>query len=231
MTNTPNEPNHYTSSLDVSAEGGSLGDRQSSLLPRPTGPGRWYYGLAALVGLIGAAAFIVLLVQGIGEISTGLTRVVVPGTAELELAEPGEYTVFHEYRSVVDGKVYSNPAGIGGLRCTLRAKAASDEVTLTTPTTRSTYTINNREGASLLEFTIDRPGTYVLSAEYDDGRKEPQAVLAVGHGFMGAIFTTVLGGLGIMFGTVAVVVVIVIVTYVKRKKAAARLAQPPPFAS
>ncbi|MDP6542811.1 MAG: hypothetical protein QGH60_02405 [Phycisphaerae bacterium] len=76
-------------------------------------PSGWYYVLAGLVLAGGIAGFALFLFSGLTDLSGGLTQMVVPGEHELTLSEAGDYTVFHEYRSVVGSKVYST--GQGGI--------------------------------------------------------------------------------------------------------------------
>ena len=193
----------------------------------PSGPSRLFYALAALVGAAGLAYFAVFLVQGIGELSFGMTQVIVPGEQEIVLPEPGDYTIFHEYESVVDGKVYSGPAGLAGMQCTLRSKATGSTVPLEKPAGQSTYTINDRSGTSVLAFTIDEPGTYVLTGEYGPNERGPDAILAIDHGFIGKLTTLIFGAMGIFFGTGICTTAIAVITYMLRNNASRRKTTPP----
>lgn len=56
-----------------------------------------------------------VVLRMIQEVPDSLTRIVVPGEAELDLTEPGSYTIYHEHRSVVDGQVFSSTADISSL--------------------------------------------------------------------------------------------------------------------
>ena len=94
-------------------------------------PGRWMY-LLALVMFANAVGAIVWaipnLVGGIGEMAG--VQIVVPGTTEVTLDKPGNYTLSHEYQSVVNGKRYSTQGAISDLKCTLRSPATGREVPL-----------------------------------------------------------------------------------------------------
>jgi hypothetical protein len=70
-----------------------------------------------------------------------------------------------------------------------------------------------------LEFTIEKPGLYELSAWYPEGQEGPEVVLAIGRGFTGKLMRTVLGGLAILFGSLIVGVTIAVKTFLKRRKA------------
>ncbi len=183
-------------------------------------PSRWYYVLAGLVLGAGLAGFGWFVLSGLSGLTGALTQVVVPGRQELNLSETGEYTIFHEYRSVVGNQVYSMARGeLTGLRCNLRCKETGEEIPLSPSAMTSTYSLGSRSGVSVFDFRIDSPGIYVLSALYPVGEEGPETVLSVGHGFVKQLLVTVFGGLGIMFGAGVAAVAITVITYVKRQRA------------
>src|SRR5437764_4980789 len=85
-----------------------------------TMPGRYWYAVAALVWLAGAAGAFAFLRFQLMDLAPGLMRVVVPGSTVLDLSEPGSYTIFHESESVLDGRIYA-VENVSGLRVTLRS--------------------------------------------------------------------------------------------------------------
>ena len=181
-------------------------------------PSRAWYVLAAVIvfGAIAGAAAIVL--SGIGGVGTGLVQVIVPGGAELDLKEAGTYTIFHEHTSQVDGRVFT-PVDISGMRVTVRSVADGKEIAVRPPSGRQTYNVGGRSGRSVLAFSIDTPGRYRLAGAYDDGRQQPQAVLAVSGTFVGELLTTIFMALGIAFTGIAAGIVIAIVVLVRRRRA------------
>ncbi|QCQ98174.1 hypothetical protein [Brevundimonas sp. SGAir0440] len=159
-------------------------------------PGRIFYLLAALPAICGIVAMVVLLATKLPALDDGLEQIVVPGGRDLAL-KPGDHTVFLEYRSVVDGRVYV-VEDVNGLAVKVQA-ADGKAVPTRTPGASSTYTFGGRQGQSIQAFRIDRAGTYRVSGDYD-GRDGPQAVIAVGQGFMTGMFVTILSALGAFFG-------------------------------
>lgn len=186
-----------------------------------SGPGRWYYGLAALIAIAGIAFSISSLISGIGSLGSDLQQVVVPGNGDLQLFERGEYTIFFENQSVVNGRVYSTNEDIPGLQIEVTNKTTGQEVVTYSPEGSMSYSLGSRSGRSVLAFNIDRPGIYELSAEYPQGNEGPEVVLAVGHGLFGNVFS-IMYSLVIFFGSTAAAAVIVIITYLKRQEAAKR---------
>ena len=93
-------------------------------------------------------------------------QIVVPGSSDITLPQPGEYTIFYEYRSMVDNRIYSTDQDIPGIIVNIVSKDTGDEIPLSTPSTSSTYTIGGRSGIGLFDFSIDKPGIYEISASY-----------------------------------------------------------------
>lgn len=192
-------------------------------------PSRWYYGVAALVVVVGVAGFAWFLFKNLSGLGESLQQVVVPGRADLELTEPGQYTVFYEYRSVVGNRVYSTERDLRGLRCALAAKESGSRVVLSRASSSSTYTLGGREGVSVFEFRVDQPGTYEFSATYGAGREGPEVVMAIGHDFTGRLLRAIFGGLGLFFGSLGLGLAIFLVTLIKRSKARKQLQTAPPW--
>ena len=140
----------------------------------------------------------------------------MPGEHEIVLEEGGGYTIFHEYRSEVNGKVYSSLVGIQGMSVIVRPKAGSGQVEISRPSTSTEYQIGSRVGMSVLKLNVQEPGTYIITGEYDRGQG-PDVVLAIGKL---NIFSAVGGALGAFFGGIAVGGIIGIRAFVKRRSQA-----------
>jgi len=189
-------------------------------------PSRWYYGLAGLVFVAGWVFFALFLFQNLSGLSDTLQQVVVPGNVELTLSQPGKYTIYYEYRSVVGTRIFSTEESLPGLECHLVSKTTGSSIPLSRVTASSSYTVGSRSGVAVLDFTIDRAGVYELSAGYPEGREGPEVVLAIGQGFVVRILTAVFGGLAIVFGSMAAAVAIAVITLIKRTKAEKELRRP-----
>lgn len=185
-------------------------------------PSRWYYGLAGLIFVGGWVAFGLLLFKNLSGLSEKLQQVVVPGSVELSLTKPGKYTIYYEHESVVGNRVYSTGESVSGLECTVVSKASGTAIPVSRSTVSSTYSIGGRSGRSFLDFRIDTPGIYQLSANYAEGYEGPEVVLAVGQGFATGIVTTIFGALAIVFGSIGLAATIAAVTAYKRHQAAKR---------
>jgi hypothetical protein len=156
------------------------------------------------------------LVSRIGDSTGRMMRVLVPGQTDLLLKEPGTYTIFHEYQSTFEGRVY-HVESVSGLRVTVRTGGAT--VPLVASKTSTRYSVASVAGRSLFDFEARAPGTYQISATYDGGRKEPQTVLAIDRGFVGGLIMTILGAMAIAFGGMGIAVAIAVVVFIKRRRA------------
>jgi len=195
-------------------------------------PRAWTYALPAIPLVIGCVVFGVILFFGIsGTVDSAqglggaLTQVVVPGSATLTLDETGTYTIFHEYRSIVNGRIYSNTS-MSSMDCTLTSNATGASIPLQIASINSTYEFGRRAGQSVMQFDIAEPGAYTLTCRYPSGAAEPQIVLAIGHNLIGdifgavfGVFGTVFGALAVVFGSIIVALIIVIVVTVRRQRA------------
>lgn len=181
----------------------------------------WRYVLAVLVAIAGFGFFAYFIFNGISDAGSNLAQVVVPGGADLELKEAGEYTVFYESRTFADGKFYSTGEQINGLQIRVVEKATGRDLPVHPSSGNFRYSLGSRIGQSVMAFQVGRPGIYRIEASYASG-SGPEVVLAVGSGFGWKIFSLVLSSLAIVFVSLAVAAIIAATTYLGRKKAIAR---------
>jgi hypothetical protein len=183
---------------------------------RRRGPRWWWYAIAAVL-LVGGAVSVGLGVRGLYDFSNGLTRVAAPGESQITL-ESGDYTIYYEYRSVLNGEVVNGPEQLPGMTTWLIAADTQRPVQLRSPGVETTYSFGGRAGRSIATFTIDRSGDYVVVSRYDAG-EGPPLVLAVGHDQIGSgLAKTVIGGIGLLAGCI-VLIVTVVVAIVRRRNA------------
>jgi hypothetical protein len=178
---------------------------------------RLWYVAAALLFLAGGAAAGWALWIGISGIDASLVRVTVPGSGDIQLDQPGHYTIFHETDSAIDGHFTSVPS-LDGITITVTDEAGGASVPVKPATINSTYTVGGHSGKSVLSFDASHSGRYLLKAAYDDGRAAPRTVLAVDLGFFGRLFRTI----GLAFALAGIgslgALVIVLVTFFQRRK-------------
>ena len=203
---------------------------------RPSG---WLYVLAAVIPVLGCLIAMVLVyawfpgLPGTLESEVNidnLTQVVVPGSKEITFAESGAYAVYYEYRSVVDGVVYTGSERPPALACTLTSRASGDEVAVVpddVPSNAYSTRDRARVGRLIRSITIREPGSYILSCRYADGSSAPKVVLAVGPNLVWEFFgiaartvVTAAAGLAVLFGSGMLAAIVTIVVAVKRRRPA-----------
>jgi hypothetical protein len=178
---------------------------------------RIWYVVAAAALLAGAVGAGMTIWSGIAGLTNALTRVVVPGTSELTLAEPGSYTIYHEYESVIDGRIY-NSQNVDGLQVSLTEEEGGVTVPVAPASASTRYSLGGHSGVSVLSFDIIRPGKYRLIAAYGAGRSGATAVLAIGQGFLGRLLLTIFAAIGLAFAGFAAALAIVLITFFKRRR-------------
>jgi len=180
--------------------------------------------LAALVVVTGLLIFGWMAYSALSDIGGDLVQMAAPGTAELYMKKAGEYTIFREDVSVVEGRFYSTGETVPpGLVIELFDLSSSEKVELSPPFASSTYSFAGRSGRSIAAFEIDHPGIYRMTASYPPGREGPQVVLAVGTGLFGGIASKIVVAIAALFGSIAAGAAILIWGERKREKEEERL--------
>ncbi len=192
---------------------------RETVIREPAMPGRIWYGVAGAVGISGVVAFSVLLLSSLSGMGDDLQQMKAPGKAEFTFREPGSYTVFHEHESVFEGAYFSSPDAVSGLKIGVKPSAGGKALAVNAAGVNASYELSGRSGVAIFEFEITEPGAYRINARYGDGRSKPVVILAIGHDFMGGLFTLILSGLGLLFGGLGGAGVIAVFTYLKRDRA------------
>jgi len=180
-------------------------------------PRRRYYGLAVLVFVVGCVLFGWFLFRNLNGLIDNLTRVIVPGKAEITLSDPGTYTIFYEYQSVLDNKLYSSREDLSGLECTINSKTSGSKIPISRPSRDLEYSFAGRKGISVLEFTVEKPGAYEFSCRHPE--EQPRIVLAIGYRFMDKLVGTIVVAMVIFLSSAAIGVAIALRIFFKRQEA------------
>lgn len=180
-------------------------------------PRRWYYGLAVLVFVVGCVLFGWFLFRNLNGLIDNLTRVIVPGKVEITISDAGTYTIFYEYQSVLDNKVYSSREDLSGLECTINSKTSGSKIPISRPSRDLEYSFGGRKGISILEFTVEKPGAYEFSCRHPEA--EPRIVLATGHRFMDKLVGTIVVAMVIFLSSAAIGVALALRIFFKRQEA------------
>jgi hypothetical protein len=186
-----------------------------------------FAGGVALAGIVGA---VVLWVMGVARLSDRIddfSRVAVPSSGEVEIDDPGGYSIYHEYFGA-DSDGDSDRFDFEPSVSVTVTDPSGDGVLLRDYTSSVTYDFSGHEGVGIYTFDAEQAGTYQVETTGDS-----TSTIAVGQGIGRGIVSTivggfVVGGLGVVAG-----IVIAIVTGVRRGRSrrmlnAARWAQAGP---
>ena len=181
-------------------------------------PGRWLYAVSAAILVFGVVGFILLLISGINKSMDKLdNRIIVPGKSVIELNESGKYNIYFEYKSELDGQIYSNK-NLNGLTCIITNLDSGVEITLKNPKIDMNYNLINRSGYNIYEFIIDSPGRYELNSWYPSGEGD-KAVLVIEQGFAETLTINILLCLASLFLGIGGGVIIFVITLFMRNRA------------
>lgn len=183
------------------------------------GPGRFWYVIAALIFLLGVGSGLWIIVRTVCGIPNQLLYVMVPGSTAVELPQSGTYTIYHEYRSYLDGQLYETRGSLNGLVCSVSSADGSETIPIVPSSINETYSLGSRAGEAIFKFTIVNPGLYQISAAFSDGRSHPQAILAIGQNILGNLLLAVLAPITILGTCTFLSAIIIIVVLVKRSQA------------
>ena len=173
-------------------------------------------GLLVIGGIAVVFYFIFNLVEA-------MPQTVVPGQSEIELSEPGDYTIFYESPSVVDGRKIVGPSQFpADLTLSVTDLKTGAEIPLSgTGMTTMSYDYGGRSGRSILTFTVPSATTVELSGAYEKGSSGPEVVVTVQQAtkFFKEIFQMVIGMFVAIGGGVLVfigAIVTLVITLVRR---------------
>jgi len=149
-----------------------------------------------IVFLVFALPSVWLLVTGLADVTEGLVRFTAPGEATITIEDPGSYTVFHEYRSSFEGKVFSGPTTLPGMNIQMVGPGGVTPV-VRASTTDFTYNFGSSAGYAVGSIEIERAGEYNVRSAYTSGSGD-EVVLALGRGKFLSAFLSVGGIFGLI---------------------------------
>jgi hypothetical protein len=139
---------------------------------------RWHYTIGAILLVVGFILLRVFLYTQAKRILPEI-QVVVPGVSEFYLPQPGKYTIFYEYESIIGEKIYSTGESLPEMVVRLQSKQDYRKIDLSKPSRAKKYKIRGRSGVSVLEFKAKDSGNYLLFTEYRYGAGHPELVFAI----------------------------------------------------
>ncbi|HKY69061.1 MAG TPA: hypothetical protein VJM49_21915, partial [Acidimicrobiales bacterium] len=186
-------------------------------------PSGWWYGAAgiiALVGIVVATVLIVSAVVDVGDRVDDFDRAPMPATLDVEITEPGGYTVYHEYDGAFDEDVFRGSPDV------TITDPSGGEVFLRSYDASVTYDFGGHDGEALYSFQADETGTYVVDASMPGFESSGADQIAVGRGLGHRFAVSIVGGLLVALVSAIAAIVVAVVVGVRRGRS--RRAQAPP---
>jgi hypothetical protein len=186
---------------------------------RPSG---WWFAVAGLAAVVGIVAGVTVIVRGATRYADrveAFERASMPVVLEVEISEPGGYSIYHEYDrfSSVEGRAdpdvqVTDPSG--------------NDVFLRTYDSEVTYDVSGHHGIGVYTFRASEPGTYEFDATMPFGGTS-RDLIAVGPGVGEDLAMSIVAGIGLIGVGVAGAIVVAVVVGVMRSRSR-REQMPPP---
>lgn len=187
---------------------------------KPIHPSRWYYGLGALVFFVGTAVCALIAITQFYRYFEEPKQIVIPGEKVLSFEKKGRYTLYYEYLSVVDGRVFDTGKSFIDIDPMLSHTESGVEV----PFSRARITFNRyifgeyRDAIALLNFRIDTTGDYYFHADFINKDEPPEVVLSVAPDYIFIALRTAAITIPIGLMTLIASVMVVTITYFRRRE-------------
>ncbi len=175
---------------------------------------------SALTFILGTIISVVFAAFMIISPMNGIQQLLVPNQDTISFEEEGTYTIYYEYNSVVDGVYYSTEdSAINELGISVSSVNTNEQMSVEQSTGTSTYSLNSREGVSIMKVTITAPGEYKVLIESPTVTEDNPIVLAFSNGNMATgIIIAVFGTMAISGFSLITSVVFLILGIKRRRK-------------
>jgi hypothetical protein len=182
-------------------------------------PSGLWYALGALIIIGGLVASVNGALRDVAALQADFVRFIAPGTTDLHVRTPGQYVVYYERKSVVEGDSFAT-APTTDIKCAVTSKQSGSAVALEPPTLDAEYDFGGKAGKAIEQFFAPQMGTYVITCGYPGG-KGARIALAIAPPVAPDLASALLKWLAISFACIGIGMVVLIVTLVRR-------AGPPP---
>lgn len=175
-------------------------------------PIKWRYVFYLLMLISGFALFYYSV---IGTPFSRMQQFVVPGEHLVQIDKSGSYHIFYDCATSFQGRDFAtNKDQYKKLTCSLFLDAAKKEITLLDDSDGASYNFNNkRTGFTILKFEIDKPGSYIFKADYENEKQVPEIVFGIRSSYSGLEIILMLLGLPLSGGLVLLSVILFLVTF------------------
>lgn len=141
-------------------------------------PSKKQFIIPTIVFIICTITSVFLFQQGkVRSVDPPKTSFLVPGTVVLPLDKPGRYTIYLEQDTLFEGKHYTAPEVLEGLKC----EVVKDDKSIKVEPADLSYSYNRagQKGETYFNFTIESTGDYQITTTLENNEIK-EAVLSVG---------------------------------------------------
>ncbi len=169
----------------------------------------WPYLLAGGVFVLGIIFMIYQVFAIVDDFSASDLRFIAPQSEVVLQLEPGEYTVYYEYKTYFEEVYYDTGNSINGLKLKIKNTLSNEEVKVKNSTFSSSYTNSDGSGVSVLDFEIKKSGEFKISSSFTDSEHE-KVILSIGKTMAWNFINSVFGIFAILIGSMLLSVLIAI---------------------
>lgn len=149
--------------------------------------GRGWYAAAVMIAIAGCIAGVAMGWHAVALI-TDVRQFLAPGGISIEVATPGDYLLWHDYRAVFEGRVYSTEKSLPD---EIRFRVDGPDGTVTVSGANgATSTMGETESVAVVSFPAAAPGHYHIAIEGEF----PARVFSVGPDNLMKGFALIFGG-------------------------------------
>jgi hypothetical protein len=191
--------------------------------PRPK-TGIAGYIAAGVLGVLGCGGGMTLFAVGLTSMFNLPDPVTMPGRHEIKLEKAGNYKIYQEV-TFIPGGTFPLPAKKPSFSVTVTDKDGNADIPVQPAKIPETYNFGDRNGRAVFEFDVDKPGTYVVEAQYPNNAASPKFGIVVGNLGIFRMMIFFFSGGGLAFVCLLVGGIIALVTFLRRSKQASSQVQ------
>ncbi|MBV8172492.1 MAG: hypothetical protein JO219_11240 [Candidatus Eremiobacteraeota bacterium] len=175
-----------------------------------------WYALGVLVMVGGVAAAVAGTIDQLKRLEASFVRFVVPGAYDMQVAQSGQYVLYYEYETAVNGESFQTPESTD-ITCRV-ADPGGKPLQVVPATFETEYAFGGHTGRAIGQFLAAAPGVYVITCAHGSGKGEREA-LAVAPPLAGGFAAAVLKLIALAFVSVGAGLTILIAALVMRPHA------------
>lgn len=173
--------------------------------------GSIWYAIGVLIIIVGMTVSVLGAINDAKALQTEFTRFVAPGSKALQLAKPGPYVIYYEYRGAVNGQGVDT-AETTDIQCSVTSRDGRG-LEVAPATLNAEYDFGGRKAVA--QFAVPQAGTYIISCQHPSGRGESIA-MAVAPIVAVESIASLFKWLAVALGSIGLGLVVLIVTLVRR---------------